>query len=112
VTTPPGCASFATPEPGSGRPRPDFQRLLIDVKERRFKFILIFDVARFSRSLGVLWDTIFGRLKRRGVVVIDVSTNTRSDSPNAKMVFGIMGGAGPDPSLWKRKRGCLSAAPS
>jgi site-specific DNA recombinase len=53
--------------------------------------VLIFDVARFSRSLGTLWDVGFGRLRRLGVVVIDTSTNTRSDSPNARMVFGTMG---------------------
>jgi site-specific DNA recombinase len=71
--------------------RPGYQRMLADAKDRRFRYVLIFDIARLGRSLGVLWDTVFGRLKRQGVVVIDVSTNTRSDSSNARMVFGTMG---------------------
>ena len=71
--------------------REGYQRMLTDAKNRGFRYVLIFDIARLSRSLGVLWDTVFGRLRRLGVVVIDVSTNTRSDSPNARMVFGTMG---------------------
>jgi DNA invertase Pin-like site-specific DNA recombinase len=71
--------------------RAQFQALLTAARARAFDVVIVDDISRLARDLGILWDTVFGLFPSVGVVLWDCQTGIASNSPAAKMVFGSMG---------------------
>lgn len=68
--------------------RPQFQQMLADSKSKQFQAVLVYQLDRFARNR---YDSAFNKKKLRdnGVIVISATENI-SDSPEGKMLEGIL----------------------
>lgn len=70
--------------------RPEMQRLLQDVTERKFDLVVVWKLTRFTRSLNDLVNTC-ELLNQYGVDLVSYSESFDCSTPSGKMVRNILG---------------------
>lgn len=81
---------FEDTHTGSELARPDLQRLLAAVKNKKFDAVLVWKIDRLSRSLQHLLS-IFEELEKNNVSFISVQENIDFKGPIGKLIFQIFG---------------------
>lgn len=78
---------------GAHTHRPKLQELLNQAraKHRPFTAVLVDDLSRLSRDLYDMGRIVFSDLAALNIPVVDVMTNTASDSPIARQMFAAVG---------------------
>ena len=74
---------------GKNGDRPDFTRLLADMRTGRINCIVVYKLDRIGRSLQHLLD-LFGEFKNRGVDFISLSQNINTTSPEGRMFLKML----------------------
>ena len=69
--------------------RADLQRMLRDARLKKFDVLLVDDFSRLSRDLVDGPRLVYHELAPLNIVTVDVAKRMRSDSPGARMVFGV-----------------------
>src|SRR5689334_3583340 len=69
--------------------RADLQRMLRDARLKKFDIVLVDDFSRLSRDLVDGPRLVYHELAPLNIVTVDVAKRMRSDSPGARMVFGV-----------------------
>jgi DNA invertase Pin-like site-specific DNA recombinase len=70
--------------------RPEFERLLTDVRAGKVNCILVYKLDRIGRSLRHLLD-LFAEFQRRGVDFISITQNIDTTSPEGKLFWQMLG---------------------
>ena len=75
---------------GKGINRPEFERLLVDMRAGRVSCILVYKLDRIGRSLQHLLN-LFEEFKNRGIEFISLTQNISTVSPEGKMFWQLLG---------------------
>ena len=75
---------------GKDTKRPQFERLLADVRAKRVQAVLIYKLDRIGRSLKHLLN-LFEEFKNRGVDFISLTQNINTQTPEGKMFWQMLG---------------------
>jgi len=70
--------------------RPEFERLITDVRTGKVNCILVYKLDRIGRSLRHLLD-LFAEFQRRGVDFISITQNIDTTSPEGKLFWQMLG---------------------
>lgn len=76
-------------ESGSKDSRPEFDRMLADMRHGRFKAVLIYKMDRIGRSLQHLLK-LFEEFKRRGIDIIILTQNIDTTTPEGRFFMKLM----------------------
>ena len=74
---------------GNTNSRPDFDRLLYDMRHRRFDAIAVYKLDRVGRSLQHLLH-LFQEFKNRNVHFISVTQNINTDTPEGELMLRVL----------------------
>ena len=69
--------------------RPAFDKLLYDMRHRRFDGVVVYKLDRIGRSLQHLLQ-LFQEFKNRGIDFISVTQNINTDSPEGKLMLRVL----------------------
>lgn len=75
---------------GKDNNRPQFERLLADVRAGKIEGILVYKLDRIGRSLQHL-ITLFSEFKNRGVEFISLTQNINTETPEGTMFWRMLG---------------------
>jgi DNA invertase Pin-like site-specific DNA recombinase len=75
---------------GSKESRPELNRLMADVHQRRFDAILVWKIDRFGRSLKHLVNAL-ADLGAYGVAFVSLRDNLDLSTPSGRLMFQIIG---------------------
>jgi len=75
---------------GKNADRPEFERLLANIRDGRVGCVVVYKLDRIGRSLQHLLN-LFEEFKNRGVEFISVTQNITTGSPEGKMFWQMLG---------------------
>ncbi len=75
---------------GKDTNRPQFERLLNDVRSQRINCVIVYKLDRIGRSLQHL-ITLFSEFKSKGIEFISMTQNINTDTPEGKMFWQMLG---------------------
>jgi len=75
---------------GKNEHRPQFERLLADIRANRVSCVLVTRLDRVGRSLQHLIG-LFAEFKNRGIDFISLSENINTNTPEGKMFWQLLG---------------------
>jgi DNA invertase Pin-like site-specific DNA recombinase len=75
---------------GSKESRPELNRLMLDVHQRRFDVVLCWKVDRFGRSLKHLVNAL-AALDSYGIAFVSLRDNLDLSTPSGRLMFQIIG---------------------
>ena len=75
---------------GKNQHRPQFERLLADVRAGKVKTVMVTKLDRVGRSLQHL-ITLFAEFKNRGIEFISITENINTQTPEGKMFWQLLG---------------------
>lgn len=75
---------------GKDNNRPEFERLLADVRAGKLEGIIVYKLDRIGRSLQHL-ITLFSEFKNRGIEFISLTQNINTETPEGKMFWQLLG---------------------
>jgi len=75
---------------GKDMNRPQFERLLADIRAKKIKFIIVYKLDRIGRSLKHLLN-LFEEFKNRGVGFVSMTQNIDTTTPEGKMFWQMLG---------------------
>jgi len=75
---------------GKNQHRPQFERLLADVRTGKVKTVMVTKLDRVGRSLQHL-ITLFAEFKNRGIEFISITENINTQTPEGKMFWQLLG---------------------
>ena len=75
---------------GKDDKRPQFERLLSDVRANKVDCVLVYKLDRIGRSLKHLLN-LFEEFKNRGVEFISLTQNINTNTPEGKMFWQMLG---------------------
>jgi DNA invertase Pin-like site-specific DNA recombinase len=75
---------------GKNQNRPQFERLLADIREEKIKTVMVTRLDRIGRSLQHLIG-LFGEFKNRNIEFISLSENINTHTPEGKMFWQLLG---------------------
>lgn len=74
---------------GASKDRPEYQRMLADVKERRFDVILVYKLDRLTRSVRDFHE-LTSLLDSYGVGLVSVTQNIDTSSPTGRLLRNVL----------------------
>lgn len=74
---------------GKTASRPQFNRLLYDMRHQRFDAIVVYKLDRIGRSLQHLLQ-LFQEFENRGIRFISVTQNINTDTPEGKLMLRML----------------------
>ncbi len=75
---------------GANTKRPNFSKMMIDAKQRKFDILVVWKLDRLSRSLKDLINTL-DELGHMGIDFISYDNHLDTSTPTGKLVFQIIG---------------------
>jgi len=75
---------------GKDLKRPEFERLLADVRTKRVKAVIVYKLDRIGRSLKHLLN-LFEEFRNRGIEFISLTQNINTNTPEGKMFWQMLG---------------------
>jgi DNA invertase Pin-like site-specific DNA recombinase len=75
---------------GANTQRPDFSKMMIDARQRKFDILVVWKLDRLSRSLKDLINTL-DELGHLGIDFISYDNHLDTSTPTGKLVFQIIG---------------------
>ena len=75
---------------GKDQNRPEFERLLADVRANQVNIVIVVRLDRIGRSLLHL-ISLFAEFKKRGIDFISISQNIDTKTPEGKMFWQLLG---------------------
>lgn len=75
---------------GANTKRPDFSKMMIDARQRKFDILVVWKLDRLSRSLKDLINTL-DELGHVGIDFISYDNHLDTSTPTGKLVFQIIG---------------------
>lgn len=75
---------------GKNTRRPEFERMLSDIRSRDVECVLVYKLDRIGRSLKHLLN-LFEEFKNRNVEFIALTQNINTNSPEGKMFWQLLG---------------------
>lgn len=75
---------------GKDNNRPEFERLLNDIRSGKVNCLLVHKLDRVGRSLQHL-ISLFAEFKNRGIEFISLTQNINTESPEGKMFWQLLG---------------------
>ena len=74
---------------GKDNKRPEFERLLADMRQGRFTALAVYKLDRIGRSIVHLLN-LFDEFKNRGIGFISVSQNINTNTPEGRMFLRML----------------------
>lgn len=75
---------------GKDDKRPEFERLLNDIRDNRVSCVVVYKLDRIGRSLQHLLN-LFEEFKNQGVEFISITQNINTQTPEGKMFWQMLG---------------------
>ena len=75
---------------GKDDKRPEFERLLTDIRENKVSCVVVYKLDRIGRSLQHLLN-LFEEFKNQGVEFISITQNINTQSPEGRMFWQMLG---------------------
>ena len=75
---------------GKDNNRPEFERLLADIRSNKVKCVMVYKLDRIGRSLQHLIN-LFSEFKNRNIEFISITQNINTITPEGKMFWQLLG---------------------